>query len=296
VDEVAKTNPNAGNWKDFDPESVPMQLAATILLVDDRPGPSGGDELHVLMLRRRQGSAFVGGLMVFPGGGIDADDRDPAYAQRATGIDEATAAKRLQLDDGALAYWVAAVRETLEEVGVLLAAPSGGGRLDPRIAAKHRHDVDRGGRTLLSVLDEEDLLIDAHIVYDIGRWITPVGPPRRYDTRFFVARMPEDQEPLVDAVEAVHLEWVRPVDGLAKWRSGEFSMLPPTVAMLQLLDRFRDADDVIAAAARAEGPGDEARLLGPPTADASFRIVFPGDDDYDDPEARPILGWVYRLG
>jgi 8-oxo-dGTP pyrophosphatase MutT (NUDIX family) len=270
----------------FDPELVPVQDAATVVLVDDRP------DLHVLCLRRRAGSAFVGGMTVFPGGGLDAEDHDPRYEARAGGLSTAAADARLGVDGGALAYWVAVARETYEEAGVLLARPEQGGPLPPGVAA-HRHAVDHGERTLLDVLESERLVLDLHAVFDIGRWITPVGSPRRYDTRFFVARMPEGQTAVVDDVEAVHCEWRTPRSALDAWHAGDLSMLPPTVCLLQVLQRFATADDLLRAAADARGPGDPARIRG--AEPGSFAVMLPGEPGYDDAESRETLGWVYRL-
>ena len=129
----------------FDPESVPVQLAATVILVDDRP------DLQVLCLRRRAGSNFVGGMTVFPGGGLDEDDADPGYAPRILGRDAADADARLGVE-GALAYWVAVARETLEEVGVLLGRSRDGGPIGASVL-EHRHAVDAGRMTLLEVLE-----------------------------------------------------------------------------------------------------------------------------------------------
>jgi 8-oxo-dGTP pyrophosphatase MutT (NUDIX family) len=270
----------------FDPELVPVQDAATVVLVDDRP------ELQVLCLRRRAGSAFVGGMTVFPGGGLDEEDHDPRYEARAVGRSSRDADARLGVEGGGLAYWVAVARETFEEVGVLLARAEGGGPLPPGVA-EHRHAVDHGERTLLDVLEAERLELELGHVFDIGRWITPVGAPRRYDTRFFVARMPPDQVAIVDDVEAVHCEWRSPQSALDAWHDGDLAMLPPTVCLLQVLARFSSADDLLRAAEQARGPGEPARIRG---ADRGpFTVMLPGDPGYDDAESRETLGWVYRL-
>jgi len=275
-----------------DPAEVPVQTAATVLVVDDRP------DLHVLCLRRRAGSAIVGGMTVFPGGALDPDDHDDAYLTVLDGIDPTIAAARLGLDDepdgaaSAVAYWVAVVRETLEEVGVLLAKPRSGAG-DLAAARAERHAVDRGERRLLEVLEAHDLVVDGALIRDIGRWITPVGPPRRYDTRFFIAALPEGQDAEPDLVEAVHSEWLRPADALDKWRAGELVMLPPTVCMLQVLARFGSADDVLAAADRAIGPGVYPHIVG--AIRGVFEVYLPDDPGYDHPDAFVAEGWVYRL-
>lgn len=268
-----------------DPATVPMQLAATVLVVDDRP------ELSVLCLRRRAGSSFVGGMTVFPGGGIDPDDCDPAYDTRVRGRSRAAAVARLDIPD-ALAYWVAVARETLEETGVLLAVDAQGAPCRPEVAARHRHDVDRGHRHLRDVLDEEGLTIDGAAIVDIGRWITPIGPPRRYDTRFFVAQMPAGQEAIVDTVEAVHAEWRRPADALAEWAAGGLVMLPPTVAWLRVLERYDSSAELLAAARGAHGPGVSPRVVGDDRG--SFRVILPGEDGFDGPDSREAWAWVYE--
>lgn len=270
---------------DRDPAAVPLQHAATVLIVDDHP------DLHVLCLRRRAGSAFVGGMTVFPGGGVDPGDADPAYAARAGGLSLSEADARLGRP-GALAYWIAAARETFEEVGVLLARTRVGDPVDPAVA-RHRHAVDDGSKALLDVLIDEDLVLDLGAVHDIGRWITPVGPPRRYDTRFFVAVMPQGQTPVVDAVEAVHAEWLRPADAITAFHEGGLTMLPPTLCLLQVLARFADTRSLLAAVKRATGPGHVARVRAPVAG--SFCVTVPGDSDHDHPDARDVDGWVYDL-
>lgn len=262
-----------------------------MLLIDDRPA-GGRTDLHVLCLRRREASAFVGGMTVFPGGALDPDDADPAYAARVRGLTPAEADRRLDRPSGALAYWVAVARETLEEVGVLLAQTSTGAA-PPAAVIAHRHAVDDGSRVLLDVLTAEDLMLDFTDVHDIGRWITPVGPPRRYDTRFFVARMPAGQTAEVDTVEAVHAEWRRPADALAAWRREELVMLPPTVCWLQVLADFASADTLMAKAAVATGPGRLARIRG--YERGAFEVMLPGEPGYDDPESWAAQGWVYEL-
>jgi 8-oxo-dGTP pyrophosphatase MutT (NUDIX family) len=273
------------NGAGTDPAKVPIQHAATVLIVDDRP------DLHVLCLRRRAGSAFVGGMTVFPGGRIDPGDADPAYAGRVEGLSAADADARLGRP-GALAYWIAAVRETLEEVGVLLARRRDGTALDASVA-RHRHAVDAGSRSLLDVLVEEDAVLELGAVHDIGRWITPVGPPRRYDTRFFVTAMPPGQTAEADAVEVVHAEWLRPADAVTAFHERGLTMLPPTLCLLQVLSRFDDRDALLAAAAGAHGPGHVARVRAPVAG--TYCVTVPGDVDHEHPDARDVEGWVYDL-
>jgi len=243
-----------------------------------------------LCLRRRTGSNFVGGMTVFPGGGIDLDDEHPSYRDRFVGLSADAATERLATPD-ALAYWVAVVRETLEEVGVLLACDAAGVGCSEQVAHRHRHDVDGGHRSLYAVLEEEALLITGDAIVDVGRWITPIGPPRRYDTRFFIARMPAGQTAVVDAVEAVFCEWRRPADALEEWSAGTLVMLPPTVAWLRVLARYDSVAQLLAAASVGHGPGGSPYVVGDDRG--SFRVLLPDEVDDDHAEAREALGWIY---
>lgn len=275
----------------FDPSLVPIRPAATIILVADRP------ELEVLLLRRRAGSAFVPGMVVFPGGGVDGSDGAPEARARCQGLDDREASARLGLERDGIAYWVAAIRETFEEAGVLLAR-RGDRPLhfdDPAKAQRFaglRADVDRGRVSLADVMRDEGLHFAADAIHYAARWITPEGPPRRYDTRFFVAALPRGQEAFHDEREAVHSEWVRPADALARFDTGDLSMLPPTYGMLRLLARFGSAGEAVAAAARHQhGPDLPVRLGG---EGERWRVLLPGDPDFEDGTIA-IRAWV-RFG
>ena len=259
-----------------DPASVPIRAAATVMIVDDRP------DLHVLLLRRRAASAFVGGMYVFPGGGVDPHDAEPEVEAICAGLDDARASARLGVGDGGLAYWVAATRETFEESGVLFARHADGdGAFDPRDPAlaerlaAERRAVDAGERRLADVVRECGLRLAVDAMHYTARWITPEGPPRRYDTRFFVTALPKGQVSVPDRREAVHSEWVRPADALAHFREGSRAMLPPTVGMLRILEGFERSDALIAAALRdEEGPDRPVRLA---QREGGWNVLLPGE-------------------
>lgn len=259
---------------------VRVQPAATLVLVDDRP------DLQVLMLRRRRGSAFVGGGFVFPGGRVEALDASASAEALCAGLSPAEADRRLGLPSGGLAYWVAALRETFEEAGVLLARdPRSGHRLDlsypaaARRFAAHREAVDSGALSLTQVVDREGLALALDEVFYAAHWITPPGPPRRYDTRFFLAPLPAGQTPMHDRREAVHSEWMRPAEALERCARGELAMLPPTLGMLRILSGFAGAAEALAAAeAQQDGPDRVARIVG---AGDRWRVLLPGDAKYE---------------
>ncbi len=273
---------------------VPVRDAATVMLVRDAPpdrasGHPGG--LEVFMLRRNLRSDFVGGAYVFPGGGVDDHDRYADLESVCQGRRDADASDQLGVPAGGLAFWVAAIRESFEEAGVLLAydghdhGHDGLIRLeDPATVerfAEHRRAVDRGERRLVEVCQLEGLRLAVDSMYYFAHWITPEGPSRRYDTRFFVARAPDAQVPIHDDREVIANLWIRPGDALAANRAGEFEMILPTVRTLIALERFDTADELMAhAAAIGQIPGVLPRIVE--DEGGGVRIVLPGDPGYDD--------------
>ncbi|MBV9933096.1 MAG: NUDIX domain-containing protein [Actinobacteria bacterium] len=243
-------------------EDVPIRDAATILLVRDE-----ADGMHVFMLRRSLNSVFVGGAYVFPGGAVDQADRHADLEAVCDGRSDANASQLLGIDQGGLAYWVAAVRECFEEAGVLLAHAGDGHVIsfaDPAVAERfrlHRKAVDSGEQRLIDVCRTEGLHIAAGQIHYISHWITPRGAPRRYDTRFFVAAAPSEQEPLHDDRETIANLWVRPSDALERERAGELEMIFPTIKTLEAIagfDRSADLIDAVANGFRVIGDAPES--------------------------------------
>lgn len=261
-------------------DPVPVRPAATVMLVrDSKVG------LEVCMLRRNLNSDFVGGAYVFPGGGVDPDDGEPEVAGLCNGRFDDDASRALGLPRNGLAFWVAAVRETFEEAGLLLATRRDGTPVDfadPAVAARfaeHRRAVDRRERRLAEICIEEELRIEVSDMHYFGHWVTPAGAPRRYDTRFFLAAAPSGQQPVQDDREVISAQWITPTTALNEHLEGRFTMLPPTVANLRSLRNFDTAADAVAgAAALTEVPPMIPRVL---SDDDGIRIVMPGDPDYD---------------
>jgi glyoxylase-like metal-dependent hydrolase (beta-lactamase superfamily II)/8-oxo-dGTP pyrophosphatase MutT (NUDIX family) len=207
---------------------VKARPAATLILL--RQGAAG---LETLLLQRTQGAVFLGGAYVYPGGSLDAADAD---TQRVVGLTDAQASTRLGLPSGALAYYVAAVRECFEEAGVLLAVHRDGTLVDARRAQSLLPYRDR----FFEVLEKEDLYIPADTLAYFGHWITQPGRPRRFDTRFFVALAPAGQEGAHDDTEHVHQVWTTPGAALERGKRGEIELVYATQRTLQDLGRFSD--------------------------------------------------------
>jgi 8-oxo-dGTP pyrophosphatase MutT (NUDIX family) len=196
------------------------------------------DALEVLMLRRNLNSDFVGGAYVFPGGGVDASDATRAAEERVVGLNDVDASRRLGLESGGLAYYVAALRETFEEAGLLVACDRDGAPVEIDDARRQRLTHERRAlnnreTTFLEILARESLHLDVRDVGYFAHWVTPVGPPRRYDTRFFVVPAPLNQRASHDAGETIADLWVRPAEALAAHGRGEFEMIFPTIRTLE---------------------------------------------------------------
>lgn len=215
---------------------VPRPAATLILLRDGASGP------EVFMLKRSPSAAFVANAYVFPGGGLD--EMDHLALERVSGLTEPEANRRLGVDGGGLAYWVAAVRECFEEAGILLAVDESGAPLDPARAlalSVHRDAVNAGRLQFGELLARERLSIPAESIVYFSHWITAPGRPRRFSARFFVARAPLGQDGSHDESETVASEWVRPGVALERCASGEIELVHPTRVSLSELAAYPDA-------------------------------------------------------
>ena len=263
-----------------------IRPAATVMLVRDAPAPSGGTTLEVLMVRRNLRSDFVGGAYVFPGGAVDPADGGAEAEALCGGRSDAEASALLGVGTGGLAYWVAVVRETFEEAGLLLARRPDGPDLlagDPQEEARFaaaRAAVNGGTRRFLDLCRDERLHLSVGDVHYFAHWITPRGAPRRYDTRFFVAAAPPGQIAAHDAGETIAEVWISPHEALACHRAGEIEIIFPTIRNLQAIGRFGTSAELLLAAMRASSavPTIEPRVV--PDGNG-MRIVLPGDPSYE---------------
>ena len=272
-------------------DDVQLRDAATVMLVRDRH--EGG--MEVFMLRRNLNSDFVGGAYVFPGGAVDEADRHADLEAVCEGRSDDQASVLLGVDKGGLAYWVAAIRECFEEAGVLLATEADTNDVisfkDPETAEhfnRHRKAVDSGEARLLEICELEGLQLAVDQIHYFSHWITPVGPPRRYDTRFFVTAAPPEQVPLHDDRETIANTWIAPQEAIDRHAAGEFEIIFPTIKNLEAIARFDKSADLLAAAAAIE---EVPTILPRITSDGhGVRILLPGDPGYDEavPPAGPI--------
>jgi 8-oxo-dGTP pyrophosphatase MutT (NUDIX family) len=269
-----------------------VRPASTLVLL--RQG-AGGPE--VFLVRRHHAIAFMGGAHVFPGGRVEGSDGDARWLAVADGFDSALARMPGETPTTALAFCVAALRETFEEVGVLLVRGSDGelvslaGSQAPALAAQRRA-VSDGNLRLLDLVRSLGWRLALDTIIYFAHWVTPVVESRRFDTRFFLAGAPADQVAAHDDEEAVESLWVRPADALARCRAGELALPPPTWTTLRWLEPFRDVEAALAWARAKPVPRIEPGFIERGEA----RIVtLPGDptmapvSGFEAPETRILL-------
>ncbi|MFF9364127.1 NUDIX hydrolase [Streptomyces griseoluteus] len=253
---------------------VVPRRAATVLLLKDTPA---GPAVH--MLRRRASMAFAGGAYAYPGGGVD--PRDDDHHVRWAGPTRAWWAHRLGVDEtGAQAIVCAAVRETYEEAGVLLA----GTGPDTVVGDTSGDDWEADRLALVAhelsfaeFLDRRGLVLRSDLLGAWTRWITPEFESRRYDTWFFVAALPEGQRTRDLSTEADRTVWTRPAEAAAGYDRGDLLMMPPTIATLRQLLPYGTAAEALAAAPDRDLTPvlARARLL-----DGRVELSWPGHDEF----------------
>jgi 8-oxo-dGTP pyrophosphatase MutT (NUDIX family) len=243
--------------RSFDPTTVPVKPAATVMLIRD----TAGEGVEVFMLRRTLAAVFGSGMYVFPGGkveGADGDDIDRAHR-------------------------LAAIRECFEEAGVLLATAAATGEhiADGHPALAHRDAIHDGTAELLALCAEHDLVPTIEELAWVSHWITPVGEPRRFDTRFYLAPAPPEQTSVHDDNETIASFWTRPAEALERQAAGELTMMPPTIKNLQFLAGFASVADAMAHATTMPPP--DCILPKVVVRDGQIRgVLLPGEPGYDD--------------
>ncbi|GIH90857.1 NUDIX hydrolase [Planobispora siamensis] len=251
-------------------EPVPARDAATVVILRE-----GREGIETYLLRRKASMAFAAGAYVFPGGSVDPRDTDHALAWAGPspaewgsvfGADEKTARGLV----------CAAVRETFEESGVLLAGPSA----DSVVADTTGDDWEADRLALIErslsfadLLDRRGLVLRSDLLRPWAHWITPEVEHRRFDTRFFVAALPPGQRTRDVGGEADQVAWSRPADAITRARAGEIFLMPPTYRTLNELSAYEKVDDVL-------GTEREIVTLMPRIAEVDGEMHIVLDDDY----------------
>ena len=211
--------------------SKPLPAATVLLLRDTHDG------IEVLMTRRSLQASFAPGAYVFPGGGIDAEDSNCHHL----------AQRRPTQDEKRLTQAIAAIRESFEELGILLAKES-----DGKPVSSQTHSLLSRSENFAAQCLSHGLTLSANEVYVLAHWVTDRDLPRRFDVPFLVARMPEEQVPVADEKEQFEPVWVSPSLALTRHAAGDFFIIFPTIRTLEKLQGYTTVDSVLAACANEQ--------------------------------------------
>jgi 8-oxo-dGTP pyrophosphatase MutT (NUDIX family) len=255
--------------------------ASTVLVARDA-SDTDAPALQILLTQRHASLRFMGGAYVFPGGTLQASDSDAGLASACGAPLAWPSQSDAPLD---IAHALAAIRETFEEAGLLLGAP----------------ELEAGALALLRrrLLDGEDfgmLLATARIALDLSavvpfmHWVTPLAEPRRFDTRFYVAKAPEQQRAEIDARETIDLIWRAPSTAVAEAQSGSLVLSPPTLRTLQQIEHVNTVAALLTLARASRAPRVEPiiRIIA-----GARTIIFPGDPEH--PVREQLLKGATRI-
>ncbi len=231
-------------------KATPIPSATVVLLREGRGGP------EALLMRRSRAMGFVPGAYVFPGGRVDADDGRDALVRYWHRLAPVCAASRLGLEpDGdppAIAYYGAAIREAFEETGLLpatVAAKGAGAGCAPpgeEALSEAREDLLGRGASFAAVLERLGERLDGAAIEYIAHWVTPAIEPRRYDTRYFAAKVPAESKAVYDRREMTDAVWLTPDAALSRHRRGRLPMIFPTIRTLEDLSGFATVEELLA--------------------------------------------------
>jgi 8-oxo-dGTP pyrophosphatase MutT (NUDIX family) len=263
-----------------DTPDKPIKDASTVIVLREADG-----RLETFMLCRHHQSGFMGGAHVFPGGKVDASDAEAGWHARVDRPAEEITELLGETDaEVGLGLLVAAVRETFEEAGVLLASTAAGADLPATRERLH------GGASFAELANAIDMKIDSTALTPYARWITPKMESRRFDTRFYISVLPEGQSASHDGTETTSAIWLRPAGAIEDMHAGRIKLAPPTVRTLQWLAEFDDAASVIADALSRKPPLIRPRLV---TGEAGWFLALPGDPEH--PENDAVLPGATRM-
>jgi glyoxylase-like metal-dependent hydrolase (beta-lactamase superfamily II)/8-oxo-dGTP pyrophosphatase MutT (NUDIX family) len=260
------------------PPAVPRPAATVIL------ARNVSDGIEVFMMERTTAVEFAKGMHVFPGGALDRADHHPEIASLCVGLDDKAASETLGIEQGGLAYWIAAIRECFEESGLLLGYRGSDQLLQlaaheaERLAAL-RVDMAQSKLSFMDILLQEQVQAATDRIAYYSHWVTQAGRPRRYDTRFFVAQAPEGQTALQDNHETVGQLWVRPDQAIDLHRSGTLNLMFPTIKTLESLAPFKYVEELLEYARKPRPKQVMAPVTGVDRSGVAHTLI-PGDFAY----------------
>tara|TARA_B100000886_G_C20345924_1_gene458697 strand:+ start:32 stop:823 length:792 start_codon:yes stop_codon:yes gene_type:complete len=255
--------------------------AATILVLRDSQ-----EGIEVLMVKRSKKPPFEN-LYVFPGGKIDEDDLQKEWKLYSDMHNDFSASEILGLNENGLSYWIACIRESFEEVGILLAKRKSGEKLDllgqdKNNFDKYRMDLINNEISFLEICKREELILTTKNIAPLSHWITPDFEIKRFDTRFFIAYLPENQSVQHDGMELTHSLWINPNDAIKKAMKGEMQMIIPTTENLKLCSNYYSAREMLENQKNLAKNDIKPILPKFYKENGTWNVLFPDDEGYED--------------
>ena len=256
--------------------TIPIKPAATVILMREE---IKGD-FEIFMVKRSSRSTF-GSLYVFPGGKLDPEDSENDLYPYCEGMNNEEASKQLGIKDNGLSFWIACIRECFEEVGVLLTNPDDSILQDTNKLTKLRKELNNKEITFKEICVSESLRLRTKNIVPCAHWITPDIETKRFDTRFFLAKVNAKQLASHDGFELTESFWIKPADALVKLKNGEMNMILPTIKNIEKLAEFSSSTEAFN---YFEGLGDNAI---PPILpkfikkDGEWVGFLPGEEGYE---------------
>ena len=267
---------------------IVLRDAATVILIR----PSKSDDWEIFLARRHQNQTFMAGAYVFPGGQLEETDKDPQlenYIKTADVFDPCRLLQDSSLPgEKARGFFIAAIRETFEEAGILLGGKTTGNSVlfhDEKVLERfndYRHQLNASQITLAEIARKEEIFLLPDTLIPYSHWITPEFEKKRFSTRFFLAKLPLGQTPVADTMELTESIWVTPQEALGMYRRKEIILMPPTFKTIEELSAFRDIDELFFAA--------KTKIIYPILPQLAGNILkLPHDPEYSiDVYKRPV--------
>jgi len=252
-----------------------IRPAATVILMRE-----GTETFEIFMVKRSIKSSF-GSLYVFPGGTLDVEDSLPEMYQHCDSLSDDQASSKLALQQNGLAYWVACIRECFEEAGILLTNKSDTLLQDSKKLDAYRQQLNSKEITFYEICKENNLQLRANNIVPFAHWVTPDIEPKRFDTRFFLAKVHSEQLGVHDGFELTESFWISPAKALEQFHKGEMNMVMPTIKSLEDLAKFSSREEAFNNFKDLEDGAITPILPKFIKKDGAWIGFLPGDDEYD---------------
>ena len=256
--------------------TTPIKPAATVILM--REAEESGFEIFIV---KRSSRSSFGSLYVFPGGKLDPEDTEKDLYACCEGMNDDEASARLGIENDGLSFWIACIRECFEETGVLLTNPSDSLIQEYEKLSSLRKQLNNKEISFKNICISESLRLGTNNIVPCAHWITPAIEPKRFDTRFFLAKVNTKQLASHDGFELTESFWIRPKDALVKLKEGKMNMILPTISNIEQLAEFSSAFEAFN---YFEGLGNNAiKSLLPKFVkqDGKWVGFLPGDEGYE---------------